>query len=122
MATASAARPDQQFLVIVPGAIPAVHRIGRPADAHALPFPEQYVVAAIAAASGGPGAEIAGPSGSDAVVVRAHTQRATPTGRPGTYKNRCRYFLPLLLPLDYPLAMRIAEDHILGKSETTTWV
>ena len=31
-------------------------------------------------------------------------------------------FLPLLLPLYYPHAMRIATDHILGKSETKIWV
>jgi hypothetical protein len=34
------AESAQQFLGIVPGAIPAEQRIGRPGDAHALPFPE----------------------------------------------------------------------------------
>jgi len=33
-----------------------------------------------------------------------------------------RSFLPLLLALHYPLAMRIATDHILGKSESKVGV
>jgi hypothetical protein len=33
-----------------------------------------------------------------------------------------RSFLRLLLPLNYPFAMRVAMEHILGKSERKIWV
>src|SRR5207244_7312303 len=37
-------------------------------------------------------------------------------------QRRYRSFMPLLLPLYHPLAMRVASDHILRKSEGKIWV
>jgi len=56
-------------------------------------------------------------------VHRVLPVRGAPVGkllqsiRPGKYRS-----LPLLLPLYYPLAMRVAADHILGKFEGKIWI
>ena len=44
--------------------------------------------------------------------------KGDPERSPLNLQRPYRTFLPLLLPLYYPLAMRIATDHILGKSES----
>jgi len=49
---------------------------------------------------------------------RLRNAKGDPERSPLNLQRRYRYFLPLLLPLYYPLAMRVATDHILGKSES----